>query len=124
MDTETRPPAHVVALLAALDSYANWLSGLSGASGSRAADPSAGQRALHEVLHIRRESFPLLTLDAAEILVVHTEIAALLYGRELRAIRGTAAWSSDELTKCAGLMQRQLAAIERLRRVVARPDFK
>lgn len=121
MDTETRPPAHVAAaLLAALDSYVAWLSGLSGDSGSQSADPSTGQSHLQEVLRIRRESFPRLTQHAAEILVAHTEIASLLYERELCAIRGTASESSDELTKRAGLVHRQLEAIERLRRAVAR----
>ena len=125
MATETRPPTHVVAaLLAALDSYVDWLSGLGGDSGSQAADPSTGQSHLQEVLRIRRESFPRLTHDAAEILVAHTEIAALLYERELRAIRGTTAGSSDELAKCAGLLARQLEAIERLRRAVAGTEFK
>jgi hypothetical protein len=124
MDTETRPSVHVAAaLFAALDFYGAWLSGLSEDAGSQGADAGTGQKALHQVLKIRRESFPHLTQDATALLVVHTEIATLLYERELRATRGTTAGNSDELAQCAALVQRQLEAIGLLRRAVAPPEF-
>jgi hypothetical protein len=126
MDSQTHTRASIVAaLLTALDDYANWLSMVAGPPGFRDSDTSVGQGELWKLLEIRRTWFPHLTQETTELLVVHTDITSLLYERQLRAVRGsTSSGDFDDLAGCAGLVRRQLAAIEQLRRAVAPPEFK
>jgi len=121
MDTATHARTAVVAeLLSALDAYAQWLSALRERSGFAAGSLSTGQDELQKVLELRRTSCPLLTREATELLVVHTQLANLLYECQLRTVRGCTTANAGELSQCADLVQRQVAAIELLRRAVAR----
>jgi hypothetical protein len=120
METKIRYRAPVVAaLFSALDAYADWIFELAGPSGFAGGDTSIARNELQKVLDIRSTSFPHVTREATEILVGQSEIANLLYERQLRALSGATSGDVDDRNRCAGLLQRQLAAIELLRRVVA-----
>lgn len=124
IDTEVhRPPPNVVALLSALDAYANWLCNMAGHSGMLGGDTSVGRSELQKVLDIRRASFPHLTQTVIEVLVAHSAFAGLLYERQHRALRGAAPQVFDDQRRCADLEQRQRLAIGLLRLAVASPEL-
>jgi hypothetical protein len=118
MDIEHTPPAHVAAFFAALDDYIQWLSSLGELQSALARDMSTGQRELQKVLDLRRTSFPALTPEVTEVLVVHTELTGLLYEHQLHGPPKTTAGKLAEHLKCADLVQTQFVLIELLRRHV------
>lgn len=95
-------------LQAAINEYLDWLSALP------CAPIEGGHHSLHEILRHRRVLLPDGSHSATDILLAHTALVTVLYERELLLLRQTTAGAPTD--QIEGLVQRQVAAVEQLRR--------
>ncbi|MBA3772049.1 MAG: hypothetical protein H0X13_06075 [Ramlibacter sp.] len=102
-------------LLGALDAYSAWLSRFMAAEVGTGTEVQSGTQLIATVSEIRRTHFPYDSQLMSELLIVHTHLTTLLFEYQLTKVRGTPTQPLLKSTRCIGLVQRQIAAIEALR---------